>query len=412
MRAVIRMRKSRALAGLLVLSSAISFFLGFAARAEESTETVSRFQVGDSLSVETGLEDGFESLDFSCLDTDYAGGILFLSDQVIPYELCSRYAASTNDYTDSDIRTWLNQYFADSLSVTEELMPVKLEETSDSVSDRVFCLSLDEVKNTEYRAFTKENWMPERGNRYYWTRTKRENTENQAYMVQYNGHIASSRVSLTQAGVRPAFVLKKAEKDTDQEKIWYPGDIQEREIDGKSYTFSCIDPDYRDAGGNRVGALFLCDSIIGNESSFDETLNAWEVSDLRRWLSQALSDSEGMAETVTTCPFTYAGKSRDYLLSEKKFTKRARSGKETKDNLFSLSLEDAIRYQDVLWKLNGAKENNFTVAGTYQMGYWLRTPAGGDGTKCYAVTYDGRVAPEVVNNEKMGIRPAYVAVQK
>ena len=36
----------------------------------------------------------------------------------------------------------------------------------------------------------------------------------------------------------------------------------ERSIAGKSYTFRCIDPDYCDAGSNRNGALFLCDTII------------------------------------------------------------------------------------------------------------------------------------------------------
>lgn len=52
------------------------------------------------------------------------------------------------------------------------------------------------------------------------------------------------------------------------------------------------------------------------------------------------------------------------------------------------------------------------MAGTFTTGYWLRTPAAGDGTKGYAVTYDGRVAPEDVTNKKIGIRPAFVVVQE
>ena len=59
-----------------------------------------------------------------------------------------------------------------------------------------------------------------------------------------------------------------------------------------------------------------------------------------------------------------------------------------------------------------AEENNFINAGTFTAGYWLRTPAAGDGTKGYAVTYDGRVAPEDVTNKKIGIRPAFVVVQE
>ena len=46
------------------------------------------------------------------------------------------------------------------------------------------------------------------------------------------------------------------------------------------------------------------------------------------------------------------------------------------------------------------------------MGYWLRTPAARDGNLCYAVTYDGSVAPEQVNNNKIGIRPVFVAIQE
>ena len=46
------------------------------------------------------------------------------------------------------------------------------------------------------------------------------------------------------------------------------------------------------------------------------------------------------------------------------------------------------------------------------MGYWLRTPAARDGKLCYAVTYDGKVAPEDVSSDRIGIRPAYVAVQE
>ena len=46
------------------------------------------------------------------------------------------------------------------------------------------------------------------------------------------------------------------------------------------------------------------------------------------------------------------------------------------------------------------------------MGYWLRTPAARDESLCYAVTYDGRVAPEAVHSDRIGIRPAFVAEQK
>lgn len=411
MRLMMRMSRKRALAAMLLTCSAVSCMLGFSAHAQ--TGGTGQYQRGDNLQVETGLSDGFESMDFTCLDADYQGGYLFVSDEVIPYALSVRYGLSDNDYGTSDVRTWLNQYFADTLSVAEELSAVNLPESGDSISDKVFCLSAEEVKNPVYKEIARKTWPPKRGMRYYWTRSKRENTANQAYLVQYNGHIASSRVSLTEAGIRPAFVLGREKADIGQGKVWYTGDTQERVIHGKSYTFRCVDPNYCDAGMNRAGALFLCDSIIGGDQCvFDEKYNNWEVSDLRNWLQDGLENRDGIADTVTTTGDVYAGKSSDYMVSDRKFTKRKQAGKETVDKLFCLSLEEAVRYSSYLWKLNGSETDNFNLAGSHAMGYWLRTPAARDESLCYAVTYDGRVAPEAVHSDRIGIRPAFVAEQK
>lgn len=407
----IKIKKRHALLAVIATCSAISFLFGFMAHAE--TEERGRFELGDTMAVETGLGDGYETLTFACLDTNYRGGYLFLSEEIIPYSLCVRYAASSNNYTYSDIRTWLNQEFADNLSVAGELLPITLSETEDFVSDKVFCLSIDEVKNGAYKNATRKTWTPQRGMRYYWTRSAKENTEDQAYMVQYNGHIASSRVSLTEVGVRPAFVLQKEEPDHTQGKIWYTGDTVNRELAGELYTFRCVDPDYCDADSDRVGALFVCDSIIGgDECVFDGKGNAWEASDLRSWLHAKLTDMSGLADAATTCSFTYAGKSANYQVASRSFTKRSRPGEKVTDQIFCLSLEEALRYPNILWRLDGAEENNYTNAGTYTAGYWLRTPAAGDGSKSYAVTYDGRITPEKVDNRKIGIRPAFVVIQE
>lgn len=406
----IRIKRRTAILILLTTCTALSFLLGFTARADTGEEGV---MAGDSITIETGLSDVFATMDFTCLDSNYMGGYLFVADEVIPYPLCVRYAVSSNDYGTSDVRTWLNQYFADTLSVADEILPVKLKESGDSISDRVFCLSVDEVKNTSYKKITRKAWEPQRGMRYYWTRSKRENTTNQAYMMQYNGQVASSRVSLSEAGIRPAFVLGEAQKDVSQGRIWYEGDTQERELYGETYVFRCIDPNYCDAGMKRAGALFLCDTILGgNLSLFDERQNDWEVSDLRAWLNGGVDDTDGITEVVTTVGFTYAGKSSNYQLSERNFTKRKNPGIKLTDQIFCLSLEEALRYSNRLWKLEGSETDNYTQAGTHSMGYWLRTPAAKDETYSYAVTYDGRIMPEEVKNNRIGIRPAFVAEQK
>ncbi|XBX09512.1 DUF6273 domain-containing protein [Enterocloster clostridioformis] len=157
----------------------------------------------------------------------------------------------------------------------------------------------------------------------------------------------------------------------------------------------------------------MCDSIIGgDERTFDDTHNNWGASELRKWLNEGLEDTEGIAEVVTTIGYTYAGKSSDYLLSERKFTKRRQASAAVEDKIFCLSLEEALRYANRLWKLDGSEQDNFNHAGSHTMGYWLRTPAARDGELCYAVTYDGRVAPEQVNHDGIGIRPAFVAIQE
>lgn len=136
MRPVIRMKRKHALAAVFLTCSAVSFLLGFSAHGE--TRQADRYKKGDGLKVETGLSDGFETMGFTCLDSDYQGGYLFVADEVIPHALSVRYGLSDNDYGTSDVRTWLNQYFADTLSVAEELVAVNLPETGDLVSDRVF----------------------------------------------------------------------------------------------------------------------------------------------------------------------------------------------------------------------------------------------------------------------------------
>lgn len=412
MRRRIRVKRSHAAAAMFAACSAFSFLLGFTAHGAQPEE-MGRFQKGEKISVETGLEDGFSTMEFICLDTDYEGGYLFLAEDVIPYSVSTRYAASDNAYGASDVRTWLNQYFADTLSVAEELLPVSLSETDDSISDRVFCLSVEEVKEPAYKEIARAGWTPQQGMRYYWTRSSRENTTNQAYMVQYNGHVASSRVSLTEAGVRPAFVIGHEKPDTTQGHVWYVGDTQERVIHGKTYTFRCIDPNYSDAGRNRAGALFLCDSLIGGDACvYDENLNAWEAADLRAWLNEGMETESGIAPAETTVHAVYAGKSSSYQVSEKKFTKRNRAAQEITDQMFCLSLEEALRYGSYLWKLDGSETDNFVNLGTHMMGYWLRTPAARGDDLCYAVFYDGSIAPAEVDSNRIGIRPAFVAVQE
>lgn len=233
---------------------------------------------------------------------------------------------------------------------------------------------------------------------------------NYAYLVQYNGHIAAEQITTMEAGIRPAYVLKKPGMDNTQDRLWYTGDVQERSIAGITYTFRCIDPDYMDAAKRR-GALFLCDEVIGGDQSvYDTKNNNWGSSGLRLWLNNNLENAENLMDTVTTVRYSYSGSTTSYEPALNRFTKAAVRTGDSVDKLFCLSLEEAIRYQDSLWKLHGADHNNYVNAGTYTMGYWLRTPVTG-GNRAYQVSWDGRILAGEVSSQSIGFRPAFVAYQ-
>ena len=364
-------------------------------------------QKGEKQTIKTGLPDEWGEMTFTCIDDDYKGGQLFLADQVIPYSLCSGFGDGES-YGTSGIRNWLNLQFADGLSVAEHILPVRLTEGNDSISDHVFCLSLAEVRSEPYKPYTLQSWDWDTGRRFYWTRTMV--SEDHAYLVQYNGHIAAEQTTTMEAGIRPAYVLKKPGENTTQDRLWYTGDVQERTIAGTTYTFSCIDPDYMDAAKRR-GALFLCDEIIGGDRAvYDMADSSWSGSNLRLWLNTSMENGENIMDTTTTVRYSYTGATSGYETALNRFTKAVVRSGDSVDKLFCLSLEEAVRYKDSLWKIHGADGNNYVNAGTYTMGYWLRTPVTG-GKRAYQVSWDGRVSAGEVSSQSIGFRPAFVAHQ-
>ena len=372
-------------------------------------EVMALCQKGDKQVIKTSLSGSWAKMSFTCIDTDYKGGQLFLADDVIPYEFCAGYGSSEGGYENSQIREWLNLQYADGRSVSEHILPVRLSENNDSISDRVFCLSLAEIRSENYKPYTLRPWDIGDGNRYYWTRSSEDNSGSYAYAVQYNGHIASEKTDTMNAGIRPAYVLNKPGQDVTQNQIWYTGDVQERAIDGVTYTFRCIDPDYMDAVKKR-GALFLCDQVIGGDKSvYGTNGNSWSGSELRGWLNSHLDNPTDIADTATTVRYSYSGAASNLNLSINRFTKTTGTAVAATDRLFCLSLEEAVRYQNILWKLNGSEYDNYG-AGTYTMGYWLRTAVTG-GSKVYRVSHDGSISGEITDNKWVGFRPAFVAVQ-
>lgn len=214
---------------------------------------------------------------------------------------------------------------------------------------------------------------------------------------------------------------------------WSLGDVVIREIHGKSYKFRCIDANYIDRSGHRrPGALFLCDTVIpadfGSRYEFDteqiphdyvfypgpvvnfgET-GEYKTSKIRKWLQEAGTAGFADAEPVNIgadrfCTGSTAAGAYEQLLPEELSSSYGGTQKMT-DRLFILSVDEALRYRDWLWRFHGsAKRNPETQIGSFCKGYWLRTALGNGQKK------EGEPEPEyvyIVDLERGNIRPERV----
>lgn len=182
---------------------------------------------------------------------------------------------------------------------------------------------------------------------------------------------------------------KEPVPETDHERrqenergSWRTGDVIVRKIAGKNYRFCCIDDDYEDERGTYgKRALFLSQSVIRSdvirngqtqELLFFGKNNNYKRSDIRRWLELESETAVPDAESVSTGAVTaFMGKTGDYDFSQTRMD-GLQSVKlpfqDCQDRLFLLSLEEAYRYREFLWDMEG-------MGTMYSRGFWLRTPA-------------------------------------
>jgi len=207
---------------------------------------------------------------------------------------------------------------------------------------------------------------------------------------------------------------------------WKIGDLRSWKLGDTMYRFRCIDDHYRSDSDGQGYALFLCEKVIRSDVdsteskaeilTFGET-NNYKTSEVRRWLQENVNDPEddlvfvntgvSSAYLGTTIPGTYDDFSTSGLL------RHELSYQNAEDEMFLLSLEEAIQYREILWEIDGG--------GTpYSHGYWLRTPSystGENGAFCYgtwAYVVDlerGCIRPAEVNDGSIGIRPAFCLPQ-
>lgn len=206
------------------------------------------------------------------------------------------------------------------------------------------------------------------------------------------------------------------------------GDVQARAIGNKIYLFRCIDDDYEDAMNNsQKTALFLSDSVIRSDIdgaakklNFGDN-NNYKYSKIRDWLLDN-ADSDFVHETYIGITKSYIGTT--WKGTYEQFGEGSIMGAKDifqllQDRVFILSVDEAIKYRDYLWKFNGSEINNpESQISAYSKGYYLRTPQDGGlddfwyGEGIYTVSLvDGNIQPVNVKETSIGIRPAMAIPQ-
>jgi hypothetical protein len=217
--------------------------------------------------------------------------------------------------------------------------------------------------------------------------------------------------------------------DEAPEAVHYSiGDVQVRTIGNRTYLFRCIDDDYEDAMGNSQRlALFLCDSVIRSDIggvskklNFGDN-NNYKYSKVREWLLEN-AKADFVHETYIGITNSYMGATISGAyeqFSESSLLGQSRLFQQLEDRVFILSVDEAIKYKDYLWKFNGSEENNSeSQLSAYSKGYYLRSPQDSGitdfryGTGIYTVSLiDGNIRPVEVSETSIGIRPVMAIPQ-
>jgi hypothetical protein len=131
---------------------------------------------------------------------------------------------SADQYANSDVRTWLNtQFFNAAFSADQQeiVTTTKLIEAEESIEDKVFLLSRDEVNKTELFATNDERRLissdyiraigarvdPQTGVGIWWIRTFANGNTGNALVVFTDGGIYQCNLDITYVGVAPALTL-------------------------------------------------------------------------------------------------------------------------------------------------------------------------------------------------------------
>lgn len=374
-------------------------------------------------------------MQFVCVSENFQNGYLYISDTGIPASEFGGYGSL--DYMLSNPYQAFVGTFADCFSITgQALMPID----ADGALAYAAIMSKEEV--LAYRGQIEGDYI---------TRT----VENGQLVVVHEDGSTSLVAPTDDMLLRPAIVLSAPDAGTADPIYWSVGDVQKVVIDQKTYEFRCVDTNYYDKSENHQKlALFLCDDVIpanyGSEYSYlpdkegimgqvflpGPVVNFGDESDykyskIHNWLSkhqnrifQSFNCHIGVDSAFTGS----TGKGRFSELSDQDLTVHSIGYQRLTARLFSLSVEEALKYKDYLWKFGDTDADNpEVVTDNFCNGYWLRSPMGNaDANSGYAYIVDlvnGMIRPEAVKPDgsstdeelrvttSIGVRPAFAVPQ-
>lgn len=401
-------------------------------------------EVGSEIKTDITIEDSSKrTLTYVCIDDDYQGGMLYISKESIPLTDFNGYGEL--QYEKSNPRQYFHNGFQNAFSITgDSLLGIEREGNS----EKDFAAILTETEAEKYKDIIPQ------------TESFLVRKDDGRGVVGINADGSKSEVfdpDVAGYGIRPVILLAKPDAGIPQETHWNIGDMVAREIDGNTYIFECIDQNYSDKTENhREGALFFCTSVIpantGSEYVYEEQLdgsmdytfkpgpivnfgnsNDYKYSKVQKWLAQSGDDYYDTEDISIGVDKAYMGATEElryedldedallpYYIGHQKLTGR----------LFILSVDEALKYRDYLWRFEGSDTNNpDTQYGAFSKAYWLRNPMGttaeyNETNQVYVVDLvNGNIHPNAIKPDTdstdeelkvtgtVGVRPAFVLPQ-
>ena len=160
--------------------------------------------------------------------------------------------------------------------------------------------------------------------------------------------------------------------------------------------------------------------------------NDYKYSAIRKWLNGSKEQFRDAESVNIGVSYAYMGSTGDQEYADfdaNSLVAYYIGNQQLKEPLFILSVDEAVKYKDSLWKFDGSEEDNPETQYTpFSKGYWLRSPMGNaqnyDTGYVYVVDLvNGSIHPasikplESTGNDELdvtttyGIRPAFIMKQ-